>query len=69
VQIFAQETRVFSFSAKEEFEGKKENPFISPPVRKEKIKEAKKKKQRGEYNTDEVYKKIADRLMDLFGAR
>jgi anti-sigma28 factor (negative regulator of flagellin synthesis) len=69
VRIFAQEREVVSSSAKEEFERKKGNPFVAPPVRKEKIKEAKKKKQRGEYNTDEVYRKIADRLMDLFGVR
>jgi anti-sigma28 factor (negative regulator of flagellin synthesis) len=41
----------------------------SSPIRKEKVKEAKKKKQNGDYNSEEVYKKIADRLMDLFGIR
>lgn len=39
----------------------------SPPIRKEKVKEAKKKKQKGDYDSPEVYKKIADRLLDLFG--
>ncbi len=100
---------MLSSSGKEEFDEKKENPFIlpsrkktgkkttpilpqsecqekiaenrtsdwitkkadlsdnSPPIRKEKVKEAKKKKQKGDYNSQEVYKKIADRLMDLFG--
>lgn len=41
----------------------------STPLRKEKVKEAKKKKQRGDYNSEEVYKKIADKLMDLFGVK
>ncbi len=41
----------------------------SSPIRQEKVKEAKKKKQNGDYNSEEVYKKIADRLMDLFGIR
>ena len=41
----------------------------SSPIRKEKVKEAKKKKQNGDYNSEEVYKKIADRLIDLFGIR
>lgn len=39
----------------------------SAPIRKEKVKQAKKKKQNGDYDSQEVYKKIADRLMDLFG--
>ncbi len=39
----------------------------SPAIRKEKVEEAKKKKQNGDYDSREVYKKIADRLMDLFG--
>jgi anti-sigma28 factor (negative regulator of flagellin synthesis) len=60
---------VLTSRGKEESERKNRNPFVSPPAREDKIKEAKKKKQRGEYNTDEVYKKIADRLMDLFGVR
>ena len=39
----------------------------SPPIRKEKVKEAKRKKQKGDYDNQEIYKKIADKLMDLFG--
>ena len=39
----------------------------SPPVRREKVKEAKRKKKNGEYDSEEVYRKIADRLIDLFG--
>jgi len=39
----------------------------SPLIRKEKVKEAKRKKQKGDYDSQEVYKKIADKLMDLFG--
>ena len=39
----------------------------SSSLRKEKVKEAKKKKEKGDYDTKEVYKKIADKLMDLFG--
>jgi anti-sigma28 factor (negative regulator of flagellin synthesis) len=39
----------------------------STPIREEKIEEAKKKKQNGDYDSQEVYQKIADRLMDLFG--
>jgi anti-sigma28 factor (negative regulator of flagellin synthesis) len=39
----------------------------SPPVREEKVEEAKRKKQNGEYDSEEVYGKIADRLIDLFG--
>ncbi len=41
----------------------------STTIRKEKVKEAERKKQNGEYYTEEVYRKIADRLMDLFGIR
>ncbi|NIM99955.1 MAG: hypothetical protein GTO24_18340 [candidate division Zixibacteria bacterium] len=41
----------------------------STSIRKEKVKEAERKKQNREYYTEEVYKKIADRLMDLFGIR
>lgn len=39
----------------------------STPIRRKKVEEAKRKKQNGEYDSEEVYKKIADRLMDLFG--
>jgi len=40
---------------------------ISTPVRKERVEEATRKKQNGDYDSQEVYQKIADRLMDLFG--
>ncbi|MGB7062446.1 MAG: hypothetical protein WBF13_08870 [Candidatus Zixiibacteriota bacterium] len=40
---------------------------ISTPIREEKVKEAKKRKLNGDYDSQEVYRKIADRLMDLFG--
>ncbi|KPL01225.1 MAG: hypothetical protein AMJ91_00810 [candidate division Zixibacteria bacterium SM23_73_3] len=39
----------------------------SSPIRKEKVKEAKTKKENGDYDSQEIYQKIADRLMDLFG--
>jgi len=39
------------------------------PIRQEKVEKAKRKKQKGDYNTQEVYRKIADRLMELFGIR
>jgi anti-sigma28 factor (negative regulator of flagellin synthesis) len=39
----------------------------STPIRKKKVEEAKRKKQKGEYDSEEVYRKIADRLIDLFG--
>ncbi|MGB2768278.1 MAG: hypothetical protein WBC88_00955 [Candidatus Zixiibacteriota bacterium] len=39
---------------------------ISTPIRKEKVEEAKKRKLNGDYDSQEVYRKIADRLMDLF---
>jgi hypothetical protein len=39
------------------------------PIREEKVKEARRKKQRGDYYNEEVYQKIADRLMDLFGVK
>ncbi len=39
----------------------------SPPVRKKKVEEAKKKKQNGDYDSREVYRKIAERLIDSFG--
>ena len=41
----------------------------STPVRERKIKQAIRKKQRGDYNNEEVYQKIADKLMDLFGVK
>ncbi len=37
------------------------------PIRENKVKQAIMKKHRGDYNHPEVYEKIADRLMDLFG--
>ncbi|UCB51779.1 MAG: hypothetical protein JSV10_07270 [Candidatus Zixiibacteriota bacterium] len=40
---------------------------ISAPTRQERVEEAKKKKLNGDYDSQEVYQKIADRLMDLFG--
>jgi hypothetical protein len=61
--------KVFSSSRKEDFEGKKENPLISSLTRKERVKEAKKKKQNGDYNNEEVYGIIADRLMEIFRIR
>jgi anti-sigma28 factor (negative regulator of flagellin synthesis) len=39
----------------------------SPSVRKDRVKEAKAKKQNGDYDSEEVHRKIADRLMELFG--
>jgi anti-sigma28 factor (negative regulator of flagellin synthesis) len=39
----------------------------SPPVRKKKVEEAKKKRQNGDYNSREVYRKIAEKLIDSFG--
>lgn len=39
----------------------------SPPVRKEKVEEARKKRQNGDYDSREVYRKIAERLIDHFG--
>ncbi len=39
------------------------------PIRVEKVSAAKIKKQRGDYNSEEVYRKIADRLMVLFGIK
>lgn len=38
-----------------------------PPSRKQKVEEAKRKIQNGEYDTQEVYRKIAERLMEHFG--
>jgi len=38
-----------------------------PPVRKDRVEEARKKKQNGDYDNQEVYRKIAERLMDSFG--
>ena len=43
--------------------------YNSTPVRERKIRQAIRKKQRGDYNNEEVYQKIADKLMDLFGIK
>jgi hypothetical protein len=40
---------------------------ISAPIRRDRVEEAKRKKLNGDYDSQEVYQKIADRLMDLFG--
>lgn len=40
---------------------------VSTPSRRERVEEAKGKKLNGDYDSQEVYQKIADRLMDLFG--
>ena len=39
----------------------------SAPIRRERVEEAKRKKLNGDYDSQEVYQKIADRLIDLFG--
>jgi hypothetical protein len=44
-----------------------DSPERSTPVRRERVEEATKKKQNGDYDSQEVYQKIADRLMDMFG--
>jgi hypothetical protein len=38
-----------------------------PPVRKDKVEKAKKRKSNGDYDNQEVYRKIAERLIDSFG--
>jgi len=38
------------------------------PIRKEKIKEAKEKSRKGYYDSQEVFLKVAQRIMELFGA-
>lgn len=43
--------------------------FSPDPIREDKIRAAKIKKQRGDYSSEVVYRKIADRLMDLFGIK
>lgn len=42
-------------------------PDNSSSIRREKVEEARKKQQNGDYDNQEVYQKIAERLMDLFG--
>jgi hypothetical protein len=39
----------------------------SSSVRRERVQEARKKTQNGDYDNREVYQRIAERLMDLFG--
>jgi anti-sigma28 factor (negative regulator of flagellin synthesis) len=39
----------------------------SPPVRKQKVEEARRKMLNGEYDTEEVYRKIAEKLIEYFG--
>lgn len=36
-------------------------------IRRDRVEEAKRKRLNGDYDSQEVYQKIADRLMDLFG--
>jgi hypothetical protein len=38
-----------------------------PPVRKDKVEKARKRKSNGDYDSQEVYRKIAERLIDSFG--
>jgi hypothetical protein len=38
-----------------------------PPVRKDKVDKARKRKSNGDYDSQEVYRKIAERLIDSFG--
>lgn len=45
----------------------KRTPRVNLYTREEKIKEAREKSQNGSYNTQEVFSKVAQRLMDLFG--
>jgi hypothetical protein len=45
----------------------KGTPKADSSLRKEKIKEAKEKRKNGYYNHQEVFSKVAQRLMDLFG--
>jgi hypothetical protein len=42
-------------------------PEKTPPVRKDKVERAKKRKSNGDYDSQEVYRKIAERLIDSFG--
>jgi hypothetical protein len=48
---------------------KNQRIFSQDPIREDKVKSAKIKKQRGDYSSEEVYRKIADKLMDLFGIK
>jgi hypothetical protein len=42
-------------------------PVSLSSVRSERVQEARKKRQNGDYDNREVYQRIAERLMDLFG--
>ncbi len=42
-------------------------PDNSSSIRREKVEDARKRQQNGDYDNQEVYQKIAERLMDLFG--
>lgn len=48
---------------------KSQMTFSPDPIREDKVKAAKIKIQRGDYSSKEVYRKIAERLMDLFGIK
>ena len=48
-------------------ERKIDSSDMSIPIRRERVEEAKRKRLNGDYDSQEVYQKIADRLMDLFG--
>ena len=56
-------------SSSREKSRKKQMMLGSDPIRVDKVRDAKIKKQRGDYNSKEVYRKIADRLMVLFGIK
>ena len=67
---------VYDFSLSKRQKGKphldsgpteKITPKTNLCVREEKIKEAKEKSQRGYYNNPEVFSRVAQRLIDLFG--
>ena len=46
---------------------KNDSSDTSTPIRRDRVEEAKRKKLNGDYDSQEVYQKIADRLIDLFG--
>jgi len=48
-------------------ERKIDSSDTSAPIRRERVEEARRKKLNGDYDSQEIYQKIADRLMDLFG--
>jgi len=43
------------------------SPEKSPMSRKQKVEKARRKMMNGEYDTEEVYRKIAEKLIDYFG--